>query len=257
MTNVKSPQDEAASLSSPERVRQHIIEYLIRTGVAGTRLPPVREIAQSLKVSSATVDRAYKLLITEKLIETGVGRGTFIAGKPPKAVSRRYCFALSHVVSTTDTSAPFHFHFSSSVLSAAARFGGRTVIRPFTSEPNDWKEAFDALLEEPESVDGLILSRFMADSGAFKQTIRAYERRGRPVITIHPQNLSWTKNFVSTDFLKTSRRLGRVWPETRAFYSLQILRLIQLQRPALCWPSTRPGRRGIESDRLRLPRDCR
>lgn len=47
----------------------------------GAKLPPVRELAWDLGITPGTVARAYKLAAEEGLVETGVGRGTFVAGR--------------------------------------------------------------------------------------------------------------------------------------------------------------------------------
>ena len=49
----------------------------------GTRLPPMRDLAWRLKVTTGTVARAYQLAATEGVIESHVGRGSFIAGPRP------------------------------------------------------------------------------------------------------------------------------------------------------------------------------
>lgn len=46
----------------------------------GTRLPPVRDLAWQLGITPGTVARAYKLAAEEGLVETTVGRGTFVTG---------------------------------------------------------------------------------------------------------------------------------------------------------------------------------
>ncbi|MBU2958814.1 PLP-dependent aminotransferase family protein [Paracoccus sp. 1_MG-2023] len=45
----------------------------------GTRLPPMRDLAWRLKVTTGTVARAYQLAATEGVVESHVGRGSFIA----------------------------------------------------------------------------------------------------------------------------------------------------------------------------------
>ncbi|MEO1139618.1 MAG: PLP-dependent aminotransferase family protein [Pseudomonadota bacterium] len=54
----------------------------IRSGVlkTGVRLPPVREMAWDLGITPGTVARAYKMAAEEGLVETAVGRGTFVTG---------------------------------------------------------------------------------------------------------------------------------------------------------------------------------
>ncbi|WP_162798938.1 PLP-dependent aminotransferase family protein [Paracoccus indicus] len=50
----------------------------------GTRLPPMRDLAWRLKVTTGTVARAYQLAATEGVIESHVGRGSFIAAPKPR-----------------------------------------------------------------------------------------------------------------------------------------------------------------------------
>ncbi len=52
----------------------------------GEKLPPVRELAWQLGITPGTVARAYKLAVEEGLLETTVGRGTFVADGRPEAV---------------------------------------------------------------------------------------------------------------------------------------------------------------------------
>lgn len=47
----------------------------------GARLPPVRDLAHRLGVTPGTVARAYRLGVSEGLLEAQVGRGTFVAGR--------------------------------------------------------------------------------------------------------------------------------------------------------------------------------
>ena len=53
----------------------------IRSGEleVGFKLPPVRELAWQLGITPGTVARAYKLAVEEGLVETTVGRGTFVS----------------------------------------------------------------------------------------------------------------------------------------------------------------------------------
>lgn len=46
----------------------------------GDKLPPVRDLAWTLKITPGTVARAYTLLTDEGVLEAEVGRGTFVAG---------------------------------------------------------------------------------------------------------------------------------------------------------------------------------
>src|SRR5262245_9935779 len=64
-------------------VARQVAEYLHRAIdggrlIAGTRLPPIRELARDLGVNRETVADAYRQLAARGLAESGVGRGTFV-----------------------------------------------------------------------------------------------------------------------------------------------------------------------------------
>lgn len=64
------------------RVTQHL-RALAHAGVAGARLPSVRELMRELKVSPVTVQRALGCLAREGVLEARPGQGTFVAGPLP------------------------------------------------------------------------------------------------------------------------------------------------------------------------------
>lgn len=67
-----------------EQVRLRVIDA-VRAGElpAGTRLPPVRELAAQLGMAVNTVARAYRELETAGILETRGRAGSFIAGTDP------------------------------------------------------------------------------------------------------------------------------------------------------------------------------
>lgn len=62
------------------------IRDAIRTGslAEGAKLPPVRDLAWSLKVTPGTVARAYQIVTQEGILEATIGRGTFVASRAPR-----------------------------------------------------------------------------------------------------------------------------------------------------------------------------
>ncbi len=73
-------------LSGAGRSKYKALAQAIRDGIAsgallaGTKLPPVRELAYQVGVTPGTVARAYALLTDEGRLTAAVGRGTFVAG---------------------------------------------------------------------------------------------------------------------------------------------------------------------------------
>jgi GntR family transcriptional regulator len=76
--------DEASSQPLHDQLtgqlRQHIAEGTL---APAARLPPARELADSLGVNVHTLLRAYKTLRDEGLLEVRRGRGTIVTGKAP------------------------------------------------------------------------------------------------------------------------------------------------------------------------------
>src|SRR5436305_14700230 len=77
----------AATLQRTPPVYHHIFRAMERAVAGGaispgTRLPAERQLALALKVSRATVVKAYRELEARGVARGYVGRGTFVAGAP-------------------------------------------------------------------------------------------------------------------------------------------------------------------------------
>ncbi|MFD0870400.1 MULTISPECIES: GntR family transcriptional regulator [Paenibacillus] len=59
------------------QIRQSILSGELR---AGDSLPSIRQLAKDLQVSVITTKRAYEELEKEKLIDSVVGKGSFVSG---------------------------------------------------------------------------------------------------------------------------------------------------------------------------------
>src|SRR3954469_8092588 len=80
--------DRAAGRRYP--LGQQLVDELRRRVQAGSlgpgdRLPPVRGLASSLKVTPETVAGAYRRLVDEGYLRGEVGRGTFVSAPPLRA----------------------------------------------------------------------------------------------------------------------------------------------------------------------------
>ncbi len=82
MTDTNWCPDLSKTRESKYIVLVQSLRAAVRTGslTRGTRLPPVRDLAWDLGITPGTVARAYKMAAEEGLVETGVGRGTFVSG---------------------------------------------------------------------------------------------------------------------------------------------------------------------------------
>ena len=71
------------------RQLESYLRSLIESGrlVQGERLPPTRELSDSLALSRKTVSHAYQRLVEDGVLAARVGQGTFVAGRPAGAAS--------------------------------------------------------------------------------------------------------------------------------------------------------------------------
>ncbi|UYV39274.1 PLP-dependent aminotransferase family protein [Rhodobacteraceae bacterium D3-12] len=83
MTDTIWPPDFENTTGAKYIVLIQSLRAAVRSGELpnGHRLPPVREMAWQLGITPGTVARAYKLAAEEGLVETAVGRGTFVSGQ--------------------------------------------------------------------------------------------------------------------------------------------------------------------------------
>ena len=79
-------------LSNHDGPKYKAVVSLIREGIEegllkpGDKLPPVRDLAWTLKITPGTVARAYTILTESGTLLAEVGRGTFVASHKPVAV---------------------------------------------------------------------------------------------------------------------------------------------------------------------------
>lgn len=72
--------DPTSALPVPEQIQTQVVD-LVTTGAwpGGTRLPPVRTLADQLGVAAGTVAKAYRALEQEGFVVTAGRRGTVVA----------------------------------------------------------------------------------------------------------------------------------------------------------------------------------
>jgi GntR family transcriptional regulator len=78
--------DPTSALPVFEQIQTQVVD-LITTGAwtAGTKLPPVRTLAEQLGVATNTVAKAYRALEQEGFVITGGRSGTVVADQHPHA----------------------------------------------------------------------------------------------------------------------------------------------------------------------------
>lgn len=203
--------------SPSERVRLFLDEQAARNlSEASVRLPPVRQIASHLKVSTATVHHVYKEMIREGRIQTGVGRGTFLVNPLLGSVSQegrrlRIAITTQTVFQEQEENYAWSHTLVNTILKVLTRSPGRITVQPMGDPDCTPEEVFQQLLDEREHVDGLIFG-FQSRLLPFKDRLEAaYAAAGKPIVYIHVQDLFYTStNSVLSNFFHPSQVLGEV-----------------------------------------------
>jgi DNA-binding transcriptional regulator YhcF (GntR family) len=99
--------DHDAATAPYEQVRMRIAD-LAATGelTAGTRLPPVRQLATDLGLAANTVARAYRELEHAGLVETRGRLGTVITARAARVPLEAQKAAVRYVAETTSLGIP-------------------------------------------------------------------------------------------------------------------------------------------------------
>jgi DNA-binding transcriptional MocR family regulator len=134
------------------------IRELIRTGVltAGCRLPTVRRLALDHGLTRLTVQSGYAELQTQGLVESYVGRGTFVAERAQTMSIPTARAALSR--SAVD---PATWRSGSSLLSELVRMGEQPQMLSFaqaipassTYPTRELQQALSRVLQHPDALD--------------------------------------------------------------------------------------------------------
>lgn len=205
----ESPNGSVSGRAS-QRVLDHLTELRGRLKPGETlRIPPVRQLAQDLKVSKATIYHAFKAFGASGGLTTAVGRGSFLKG-----AGQRLTVGLNW---STNASEPFtrmaaitHALFHVSMDPA-----NRVELKPVPREVFQAERQKDFILEEADQLDALIYGASMrAFDGLGEEIIRAYEARGKPVILLDAPEMNATRNFVAPDMFAMARQIAHGWVKT-------------------------------------------
>ncbi len=89
--------DPESAVPPFEQLRTHIVEA-VRSGslAVGTRLPPVRRLADELGLAANTVARSYRELEQDHVIETRGRAGSFVAAQGDESERALHAAALEY-----------------------------------------------------------------------------------------------------------------------------------------------------------------
>ncbi|MDD2711095.1 MAG: GntR family transcriptional regulator [Verrucomicrobiae bacterium] len=195
------------------RPRDRVMKYL-KEGIDsshlknGDRLPPIRDLAECLNVSTRTVQVVIDRLKEEGRIQTHIGNGSFLVFSPPqkKGIPKIAVSVPALVVSDQN----WGYQISVGIMKAATQMPEPCMLVSLPQGLTDDRPVIKKLKEIRSEVDGLILFPYVGADEVRDE----YERAGKPVVDLTPPSMTETSNFVSPDFFGAAEILGRVWGET-------------------------------------------
>ena len=201
----------AARLRPHERVEEYLHAEFERPDVKeGSRLPAMKDLAERLRVSIATVQGVYRKLAQGGRIRTEVGNGSFLIAPRLRKEKNQLTLALGIRIPTDLPVESWYYRIYGGMLKATLRSVKPIMLRTLSQTATLGGPASKELLEEFSSSDGLILF----PPGPHDSIRLAYEQAGKPVVDLNPPSENATANFVSPDYFSASRTLGLAWKET-------------------------------------------
>lgn len=80
--------DPSLALPVYEQIREQVVRMVVAgTLRPGTRMPPIRQLANDLQLAKGTVAKAYALLEESDVLETRGHRGSFVLAPPTPTTS--------------------------------------------------------------------------------------------------------------------------------------------------------------------------
>lgn len=203
---------DSGNLRPTERVVNYLMAEMDRQDAEnGSRLPSVRQLAQQLNVSAATVQNVYRRFSKTGRIRSEVGNGRFLIVDKATAKSS-YNIGLNVPVpgETEWKEAMWAFKIYGGILYGMLQSPVPVMIRSLPLSMQGSEESWEHVAAASRELDGLIIYPFL-----YSRRLRAlYLKEDRPAVYLNPPDEEATVNFVSPDYYGASRRLGEAWVRT-------------------------------------------
>lgn len=197
----------SASGRASQRVLDHLAELRARLKPGETlRIPPVRQLAQDLKVSKATIYHAFKQFSASGDLTTAVGRGSFL-----KSAGQKITIGLAWPIYA---SLPFTrlAAITHALLHASMSSPNQVELRPVPPSAVEGHCEHQYILDQVHSVDALIFPTSLDELAGFREkAIETFESAGKPVVLLDAPELNATQNFIAPDMFGITRQIGYAW----------------------------------------------
>jgi len=193
-----------------QRVLDHLAELRSRLKPGETlRIPPVRQLAQELKVSKATIYHAFKQFSASGDLTTAVGRGSFLKSAGQK-ITVGLAWPIYASLPFTRLAAITH-----ALLHASMSSSDLVELRPVPPAAVEAHCEHQYILDQVPYVDALIFPTSLDELAGFREkATETYEAAGKPVVLLDAPALNATRNFVAPDMFAITQQIGYALAKT-------------------------------------------
>ena len=172
--------DPGASTPLYQQVARDIRRKILNGQMpVGSQLQPHRELAITYGVSVITINKALSGLVSEGVLHSRVGRGTFIAARPSESDGVRAPAALGFVL--RDLASPFFSLVAHAAQQRADELGYGLLFSSSSNRLDREEEQIQRFIDM--GVNGLIIAS-MSRTYRLSEPIRALHDRGFPYVMV-------------------------------------------------------------------------
>lgn len=186
-----------------EKVRKFVLEEFVPTG-GSMRLPTMRDLAERLDVSVATVQLVYSQLKAEGRLSTRIGDGTFLVREPASQAHSKtqLNIVLNYLPSQEEMDVSDLGKIYGAMLHAGMQPGRKVSFAPLRALSAPVREL--ETLSGQGDADGIIIF----PTGSERDLVQSCERNGIPYVCLQPPFPEANRNFVSAQHFTPGHAIG-------------------------------------------------
>lgn len=198
-----------------QRPRDRVVKFLTSElegegcGGGEVRLPPMRDLATRLKVSTHTVQVVFRELVQQGRIRTAVGNGSFLVGSRADAQKELRVALSVRLDDEPDGTETWKQRICGGVLQGASASFRSIALLPLPANIDPSVRA-EYLKRHCAEVDGLVAFPHSIDS----EVRETYRKHGKAVVDLNPPTPTALVDFASPDYFTASLEIGRAWKAT-------------------------------------------
>ena len=200
----------SAGRRASEIVREHLCSELsLHEAKDGARLPSIKELSTRLKVSAGTVQSVLQELAAQGRVRIQKGSGSYWV-RPDRSQPESFRVLVSAPVERFREEEGWMARISGGIFGTALQVRPSLALEGIAPRLVGKDGLAVDLLERIGSVDGLLVMPYSL-SPRHDSVIEAYEKAGKPVVSLQVSRPGVMANRVHADYFGAAHTIGRVW----------------------------------------------